>query len=76
MDPDVAMLLLIIALVLGLAALFAQFRLFSIDASLKRIVQHLDQQTSAATPPQQAAEQPQTDQPEKLSFIQRLGGRT
>jgi len=50
MDPAVALLIYLIAGILALAALFAQFRLFSIDNSLKQIIARLPepQKTEAA----------------------------
>jgi predicted Zn-ribbon and HTH transcriptional regulator len=52
MDTGIYILFLLIGLVLWIAALFAQFRLFSIDNSLKKIVQRLERQ---GAPPELAS---------------------
>ena len=51
MDQSTAILVLIVAAVIGVVSLLAQIRLFSIDNTLKRILQNIEAGKKTTEPP-------------------------
>jgi hypothetical protein len=74
MDPFLTLLLWLVALAIWLVTFLAVLKLFTIARLLKDI---RDALWSVNPPARATAEPPTTDTPpEKLSILQRLGGRT